>query len=124
MFFHLFVPREIIEEEMQVEQMPGRSRFSGHITRDPEAPPKPERVQRPIESPVMGMRSSMVAMGGGVGGGGALPMTRVGSDTGIAGNRVSGMLRPMEPHPHPHPQQIPPHMENMENWRDVSPEAI
>lgn len=102
--------REIIDDEMQVDQMSGRSRYhSGQIMSDPNAPAKPPKFSSPMDPPMIGGRGSIAAP----------PMVRVGSDSGI-GSRMSTVPRANEPHP----QQMSGHVENMESWGEVCPVQI
>lgn len=109
------ISREIIDEEMQVDhQVSGRSRYNtGQIVRDPNAPAKPPKFNSPMDSPVMGGRSSMIAPSSMV----APPMVRVGSDSGIGSSRMSTAPRGSEAQPHP--QQMLGHGDNMEGWGEV-----
>ena len=57
--------REIIDEEMQVDQMSTRRYNSGMIQPDPEAPPKPDRDRHAAATPPMARVGSGNAVGGG-----------------------------------------------------------
>ena len=111
--------REIIDEELQVDQMSGRGRHpnsqygSGQIMHDPNAPPKAPRIRHPVEPPMVGVRNSM---------GSGLPLVRVSSSDSGVGSRMSTIPHHSELPLPPQAQQqhyVPAHGDHMENWGEV-----